>query len=107
MNPWRCPLDGMERYWTRRNDLAFGAVSVLMVMFWVGRLVHNTRAAWPAKNPNYNPNAFVAWSTNSSVYYVFTYDPHAADVWRFETGGQALANTNDPTWIKPKWVWKN
>jgi hypothetical protein len=34
-----------------------------------------------------NPDKFYLWATNSSFCYTFTYDPHAADVWLFESGG--------------------
>lgn len=40
-----------------------------------------------------NPNKFCLWATNSSFRYTFTYDPHAADVWLFESGGGHMTGT--------------
>jgi hypothetical protein len=34
-----------------------------------------------------NPNTFYLWSGGTSFAYTFTYDPHAADVWLFQSGG--------------------
>jgi hypothetical protein len=33
-----------------------------------------------------NPDKFFLWGTTSNFNYGFTYDPHAADEWRFEHG---------------------
>jgi hypothetical protein len=41
---------------------------------------------------NNNPDKFRLWATNSSYVYTFTYDPLAADEWRFETGGFIVTN---------------
>lgn len=41
-----------------------------------------------------NPDKFFLWTTNTSFHYIFTYDPHAADVWLFESGGGRLSETN-------------
>jgi hypothetical protein len=53
---------------------------------------------------NNNPDKFRLWATNLSYSYTFTYDPLAADEWRFETGGfivtnhpQRCHNSNGPT----------
>jgi hypothetical protein len=98
----------MERNWNGSTNRAFGLVCVLMALFWIGRHAHNkTRRTLPTQQANNNPNGFIAWSTNSSVRYTFTYDPHAADVWRFESGGQPVAATNNSSLPKPKWTWKN
>lgn len=95
----------MERYWDRRTENTFGVVCLLMVVFWFCRSLHTQiQPPLPGMVLN-NPNAFVAWSTNTSVHYTFTYDPHAADVWRFETGGTASPDTNNFSLAKPKWIW--
>ena len=41
---------------------------------------------------NNNPDKFRLWVTNSAYVYTFTYDPLAADEWRFETGGFIVTN---------------
>jgi hypothetical protein len=33
-----------------------------------------------------NPDKFFLWGTTTHFHYSFTYDPHAADEWRFEYG---------------------
>ena len=43
---------------------------------------------------NDNPDKFFLWTTNKSFHYIFTYDPHAADVWLFESGGGNLSESN-------------
>jgi hypothetical protein len=34
----------------------------------------------------HNPDKFFPWGTTAHFDYSFTYDPHAADEWRFEHG---------------------
>ena len=41
---------------------------------------------------NNNPDKFRLWATNSAYIYTFTYDPLAADQWRFESGGFIVAD---------------
>ena len=41
----------------------------------------------PATDENNNPQDFYLWSTDSSFAYAFRYDPRAADVWLFKSGG--------------------
>jgi hypothetical protein len=33
-----------------------------------------------------NPDKFFLWGTSTNFKHSFTYDPHAADAWRFEHG---------------------
>jgi len=33
-----------------------------------------------------NPDKFFLWGSTNNFDYSFTYDPHAADEWRFEFG---------------------
>ena len=33
-----------------------------------------------------NPDKFFLWGAPTNINYSFTYDPHAADDWRFEHG---------------------
>ena len=44
------------------------------------------------RETNNNPDKFRLWATNSTYVYTFTYDPFAADEWRFETGGFIITN---------------
>ena len=44
------------------------------------------------RETNNNPDKFHLVATNSAYDYSFTYDPLAADQWRFETGGFITAN---------------
>jgi hypothetical protein len=39
-----------------------------------------------------NPDKFFLWGASTDLHYTFTYDPHAADEWRFEAGG---------SWVTP------
>ena len=41
----------------------------------------------PTNSGNDNPQDFYLWSTGSSFAYTFRYDPRAADVWSFKSGG--------------------
>jgi hypothetical protein len=49
-------------------------------------------AAPRVKEVNNNPDKFHLVATNSAYDYNFTYDPLAADQWRFETGGFIVAS---------------
>jgi hypothetical protein len=40
------------------------------------------------REPN-NPQDFHLWSTGATYTYTFRYDPRAADVWSFKSGGDA------------------
>ena len=33
-----------------------------------------------------NPDKFFLWASSTNIHHSFTYDPHAADEWRFEHG---------------------
>jgi hypothetical protein len=46
--------------------------------------------AWMYNLSN-NPDKFFLWRTNTNINHAFTYDPHAADEWRFEIGGSLIA----------------
>jgi hypothetical protein len=41
-----------------------------------------------------NPDQFYLWATNRSFRYTYVYDPHAADVWQFESAGGTSVKTN-------------
>jgi hypothetical protein len=45
-----------------------------------------------------NPDQFHLWTTNSQFGYAFTYDPHAADDWLFDS---AAAARNQGTGLMP------
>ena len=44
------------------------------------------------KEVNNNPDKFHLVATNAAYDFSFTYDPLAADEWRFETGGFIVAS---------------
>ena len=49
------------------------------------------------KSPGSNPDSFYLWvaTTNNSGYgYSFTYDPHAADDWLFDSAAVAWNQTS-------------
>ena len=48
-------------------------------------------ARW-VKKVNNNPDKFHLVATNGDYDFSFTYDPLAADQWRFETGGFIVAS---------------
>jgi hypothetical protein len=72
---------------------------VSLVLFWLAFAVG--MAAWRSQlkpppdawmlNLTNNPDKFFLWGTNANINYTFTYDPHAADEWRFEIGGSLMA----------------
>jgi hypothetical protein len=62
-------------------------------MFEVGRGYRQAKVA-ESRKVNENPDKFYLWTTNKSVRHDFVYDPHAADVWLFESGGGNLVQTN-------------
>jgi hypothetical protein len=41
---------------------------------------------------NDNPDKFYLWTNHTAIHHAFTYDPQAADVWAFESGGGNLTN---------------
>jgi hypothetical protein len=46
--------------------------------------------AWMLNLTN-NPDKFFLWGANTNINYTFTYDPHAADEWRFEVASSFIA----------------
>jgi hypothetical protein len=69
---------------------AFGA---LVTIFLVVATLHFTNlGSVQIREINNNPDKFRLWATNSTYVYTFTYDPLAADEWRFETGGFIITN---------------
>jgi len=90
----------------RRGNFALGglcAAVVLGILLWN----RHQRHAHPPDVDD-NPNKFVLWKANYSYRYTFTYDPHAADVWLFESGGGVRGiNTKSSVLPNPKWTWTN
>jgi hypothetical protein len=97
----------MKRYSIGRTNLTFVALCITALVLWLAMIDHQKRARTPPIKMGNNPNSFVAWSTNSSVRYTFTYDPHAADVRLFEFAGGTVRATNSESLPKPKWTWTN
>jgi len=65
-----------------------------------GLLFAGLRHYWSAreqKRANDNPDQFYLWTTNRSFHYTYVYDPHAADVWQFESAGGISGKTNATT----------
>jgi hypothetical protein len=55
-----------------------------------------TPDAWMLRSTN-NPDRFFIWTTDGATYrHTFTYDPHAADDWLREYGGDPIMATNGP-----------
>jgi hypothetical protein len=79
LNPWRkCFL------------AAFGALVAIFLA--VASFHFDISGDVQKREINNNPDKFHLWATNSSYVYTFTYDPLAADQWRFETGGFIVTN---------------
>jgi hypothetical protein len=59
--------------------------------------------AWVLKLTN-NPDKFFLWGTTTNFTYTFTYDPHAADEWRFEIGASlnAVPRSAAPVFLDSK-----
>ena len=70
------------------------AISCLLaaVVAMLSALGPGFSAASRVKEVNNNPGKFHLVATNSAYDYSFTYDPLAADQWRFETGGFIVTN---------------
>ena len=77
-----------------KRDAAAGwrwSMSISCMWVMLGCLVlvsHFGGTTKTARNrPGDNPNKFHLWATDAGFTYTFTYDPHAADVWLFQSGG--------------------
>jgi hypothetical protein len=68
----------------------FGALAAILMV--VATFHFNISGNLQMREINNNPDKFRLWATNSSYVYTFTYDPLAADQWRFETGGFIVTN---------------
>jgi hypothetical protein len=68
---------------------AFGALAAILLV--VVAFPFNTSSDVRKWEIN-NPDKFHLIATNSAYDYSFTYDPLAADEWRFETGGSIVTN---------------
>lgn len=79
-------------------------ISTAVLLFAVGYFKLRTQPF--GNNPGNNPNYFVIWKSNTSLHYTFTYDPHAADVWRVQSVKMSNS-TNAPSLPRPKWIWTN
>jgi hypothetical protein len=69
---------------------AFGALVIILLVVATFHL--DISSDVQKKEINNNPDKFRLWATNSKYVYTFTYDPLAADEWRFETGGFIITN---------------
>jgi len=74
----------------RRFLAAFGVLVTILLV--VASFHFNISSDVQKREINNNPVKFRLWMTNSSYSYTFTYDPLAADEWRFETGGFIVTN---------------
>ena len=69
---------------------AFGMLAAIVLV--VATLHFDISGDVQQREINNNPDKFRLWATNSTYVYTFTYDPLAADEWRFETGGFIITN---------------
>jgi hypothetical protein len=76
---------GQKCFWA-----AFGALVTILLV--VVTFHFNISSDVQKGEINNNPDKFRLWATNSAYVYTFTYDPLAADEWRFETGGFVVTN---------------
>ena len=93
---------GMKRIlkeWSKAIAAGVGVTLVMSLILAMARL-----KAPAARTDDNNPNKFLAWATNSSISYTFTYDPHAADVWLFHAGDQPVGTNTSLS--NPGWCWK-
>ena len=70
--------------------LASAALATIITA--VATLHLNRSGDVPKRQPDNNPDKFHLAATNSTYDYSFTYDPLAADQWRFESGGVIVAD---------------
>ena len=73
--------------WLAPISCLLAAVAAVLSPDWSGDF-----AVSRSKGGNNNPDKFHLVATNSAYDYSFTYDPLAADQWRFETGGLIIAS---------------
>jgi len=65
--------------------LVLGLLAAVLV--WMGWDRPEKSARVRLRTVDNNPNRFRLWGNSNSYSYTFTYDPHAADVWLFESAG--------------------
>ena len=69
---------------------AFGVLAAILLA--VAAFHFNISSGVQTREINNNPDKFHLVATNSAYDYSFTYDPLAADQWRFEAGGFIVTN---------------
>jgi len=69
---------------------AFGSLAAILLV--ASSFHSNISGGVPMRLINNNSDKFHLVATNSAYDYSFTYDPLAADHWRFETGGFIIVN---------------
>jgi hypothetical protein len=78
----------MHRNLNPGQKCLLAAFGMLVTIFLVVASLHFTNLGGvQMREINNNPDRFHLVATNSAYDYSFTYDPLAADQWRFETGG--------------------
>ena len=89
----RCLWDEMHRNLNPGQECFLAAFGVLAtILLAVASFHFNISSGVQTREINNNPDKFRLWVTNSAYIYTFTYDPLAADQWRFETGGIIVMN---------------
>jgi len=74
----------------KRLLTAFGALVAISLV--AATLRFDNSGGDQKREINNNPDKFHLVATNSAYDYSFTYDPLAADQWRFETGGFTITS---------------
>ena len=89
----RCLLDEMSCNLNPGQKCFLAVFGVLVTILLVVATFHfNISSDVQKREINNNPDKFRLWATNSAYAYTFTYDPLAADDWRFEMGGFIVTN---------------
>jgi len=79
----------MKRHLCRYAGQAFTALLALAAFLLLARISVRFPASMTGLEDD-NPQKFHMWATGCSFSYTFTCDPHAADIWMFQTGGGTM-----------------
>lgn len=71
-----------------------GVGGLVVAGLLIASLRHYQSASEKVKRTGNNPDQFYLWTTNRLFHYTYVYDPHAADVWQFESAGGTSVKTN-------------
>jgi len=74
---------GLQPQNRRRAVRAFNWLAVFAGLYFWWSYLPPRPDPWILNLTN-NPDKFFLWGASTNFNYTFTYDPHAADEWRFE-----------------------